>query len=290
MHKIPYTLITGASEGFGKALALECARQSMNMILVALPGAELKNLALYIEKNYGVCVLYFDHDLTKKEECYKLYKEVKEKNLSVNILINNAGMGGTHFFEEKDMEYYQRQIALNVVAPTLLIHLFLPDLQKNNKSYILNVSSLASFFYLPKKQVYSGTKSYLLAFSKSLRRELKRKRVFVSTICPGAMNTTLSLILQNRTGPWLGRWSAMNPEDVAKIAIAGMLKRKEQIIPGLLNRLFILMDKILPGCFKELLTDLQMSRVKVFNNPVMMQTNPGLVINPTFISPLKAVL
>jgi len=290
MHNELYTLITGASEGLGKALALECASRGMNIILVALPGAELKNLACYIEKNYGVRVLYFEHDLTKKEEYCKLYEEVKEKNLSVNILINNAGMGGTHFFEEKDAEYYHQQIALNVVAPTLITHLFLGDLENNHPSYILNVSSLASFFYLPKKQVYGGTKSYLVAFSKSLRKELKRKKVYVSTICPGAMNTTLSLILQNRTGPWLGRLSAMNPEDVAKIAMDHMLKRKEQIIPGFLNRFFIVLDKILPRFFKEILTDFQMNRVKVFKNPLMMQTKPGMAFNPPFINPLKAVI
>jgi hypothetical protein len=104
------------------------------------------------------------------------------------------------------------------------------------------------------------------------------------------MNTTLSLILQHRTGPWLGRLSAMNPEDVAKIAMDHMLKRKEQIIPGCLNRFFMVLDKILPRCFKEMLTDFQMSRVKIFKNPLMMQTNPGMVINPPFINPLKSVV
>lgn len=290
MYNEPYALITGASEGFGKALALECAARGMNTILVALPGVELKNLAQYIEKNYSTRVLYFEHDLTHKEECYKLYKQVKEKNLAINILINNAGMGGTHFFEEKDTEYYYYQIALNVIAPTLITHLFLSDLQKNNASYILNVSSLAGFFYLPKKQVYGGTKSYLLAFSKSLGRELKRKNVYVSTICPGAMNTTPILILQNRTGPWLGRWSAMNPENVAKIALDDMLNKKEQIIPGILNRLFLSLDKILPAFFKEILTDLQMKRVKVFKNPVSKQVSPDLTLNSPFINPLKAVV
>src|SRR5688572_3898302 len=199
-------------------------------------------------------------------------------------------MGGTHFFEEKDTEYYHRQIALNVTAPTLLTHLFLPDLRKNKCSYILNVSSLASFFHLPRKQVYGGTKSYLLAFSKSLGRELKKENVFVSTICPGAMNTTPILILQNRTGPWLGRWSAMNPEDVAKIAMDGMLKRKGQIIPGLLNRFFLSLDKILPGFVKEMLTELQMNRVRVFKSPVNLQPIPGLAIHTPIINPLKAVI
>ena len=268
MRNKNYALITGASEGFGKALALECASRKMNMILIALPGSGLANLAAYIEKNYEVKAIWFEHDLSLKEECYKIFREVTEKNLSVNVLINNAGMGGTHFFDERDTEYYYRQIELNVMAPTILTHLFLGLLEQNSPSYILNVSSLASFFYLPKKQVYGGTKSYLVSFSKSLRRELKRKNVFVSTVCPGGMNTTPMLILQNRSLHGMGRWSVMNPEDVAGIAIEKMFKKRELIIPGFWNRVFIVMDKLIPKWLKEILTDRQMNKSKVFTNPL----------------------
>ena len=145
-----YALITGASEGFGKALALECASHNMNVILVALPGSGLSNLACYIERNFGVKAIFFEHDLSKKEECYNLFNQVTHMNIGVNVLINNAGMGGTHFFDERDTEYYYKQIELNVVAPTLITHLFLKNLQQHTPSYILIVSSLVSFFYLPK--------------------------------------------------------------------------------------------------------------------------------------------
>lgn len=263
-----YTLITGASEGFGKALALECASRNMNLVLIALPCSGLANLAAYIEKNFEVKVFFFEHDLSRKEECYKIFSEVTEKGLFVNILINNAGMGGTHFFEERDAEYYYRQIELNVVAPTLLTHLFLESLEQNTPSHILNVSSLASFFYLPKKQVYGGTKSYLVSFSKSLRRELKRKNVFVSTVCPGGMNTTPTLTLQHRCLSGFSRWSVMNPEDVAGIAMDGLLKKKEMIIPGFWNRFFMIMDKLIPKWLKERLTGRQMKKSKVFYNPL----------------------
>jgi short-subunit dehydrogenase len=190
------------------------------------------------------------------------------------VLINNAGMGGTHFFEEKDFDYYYKQIELNVVAPTLLTHFFLRTLEQNTPSYILNVGSLASFFYLPKKGVYGGTKSYLVSFSKSLRRELKSKNVFVSTVCPGGMNTTPALILQNKRMTGMGRWSVMDPEDVAKIAIDGMLAKKEVIIPGFWNRLFMLMDKLLPKWYKEMLTDGSMKQARSVKNPITYSIHP----------------
>ena len=269
MRNKNFALITGASEGFGKALALECASHDMNLLLVALPGSGLYSLACFIERNYDVAVLYFEHDLSKKEECLQLFDEVNKRELQINVLINNAGMGGTHFFEERDMEYYYKQIELNVVAPTLLTHFFLQTLEKNSPSHILNVGSLASFFYLPKKGVYGGTKSYLVSFSKSLRRELKSKNVFVSTVCPGGMNTTPALILQNKKMTGMGRWSVMNPEEVAKIAIDGMLTKKEVIIPGFWNRLFMLMDMLLPKWFKEMLTDRSMKQALAIKNPII---------------------
>ena len=274
MRNKNFALITGASEGFGKALALECAGRSMNLVLVALPGSGLANLACFIERNYEVKVLFFEHDLSKKEECVHLFEEIKQRDMKINMLINNAGMGGTHFFEERDAEYYYRQIELNVVAPTLLTHCFLQILERNSPSYILNVGSLASFFYLPKKGVYGGTKSYLVAFSKSLRRELKSRNVYVSTVCPGGMNTTPMLILQNKNMKGMGRWSVMNPEEVAKIAIDGMLRRKEVIIPGFWNRLFMFLDKLLPKWFKEILTDRSMKQAKAISNPITFSIQP----------------
>lgn len=274
MRNEHYALITGASEGFGKALALECARRGMNLILVALPGSGLKSLACYIERNFGVKTFCFEYDLSVKESCCSLFEEISRQRLRVNMLINNAGMGGTHFFNERDAEYYQRQIALNVMAPTLLSHLFLGMLEKNSPAHILNVSSLASFFYLPKKQVYGGTKSYLVSFSKSLRRELKRKNINVSTVCPGGMNTTLPLVLQNKNLTGISRWSVLNPEEAAQITMEGLLKKKELIIPGFWNRLFILLDKLLPKWLKELLTDRQMKKSKTFTSPLTYSIHP----------------
>lgn len=263
-----FTLITGASEGFGKALSLECAHRNMNLILVSLPGSGLRNLACYIERNYGVKVVCFEHDLSIKEECFALFQEVSRLKLKVNRLINNAGMGGTHFFDERNAEYYCRQIELNVVAPTLITHLFLELLESYTPSYILNVSSLASFFYLPKKQVYGGTKSYLVSFSKSLRRELIQKNIYVSVVCPGGMNTNAALTVANLSQKGFNRWSIMNPEEVAKITIDKMFKKKEVIIPGIWNRLFIILDRFLPTFIKEWITQLIMKKTKVYQNPV----------------------
>jgi uncharacterized protein len=262
MFKNNYCLITGASEGFGKALALECASRKMNLILVALPGPELYYLADFIERNYKVDVLAIEKDLAIEENCLMVFKEVQELHLPVNMLINNAGLGSTMLFSEGSMAFYQKQIKLNITATTLLTHLFLDMLKSNGPSYILNVGSLCSYFFLPKKQVYGATKSFLYFFSKSLRREVKKDGINVSVICPGSMNTNLSVTLLNKSTSWLSRLAVLNPEEVAPVAIDGLLKGKEVIIPGRVNKIFLLMDKLLPAYIKKMITNNQMKNIK----------------------------
>ncbi len=261
MQNENYCLITGASEGFGKALSIECATRKMNLILVALPCPELYHLAIFIKKNYGVEVIAIEKDLSKEENCMALFDEVSALGIKVNMLINNAGIGSTLLFNEGTIQLYQTQIKLNILATTLVTRLFVGMLERNSPAYILNVGSLSSFFFLAKKQVYGGTKSYIYFFSKSLRRELRPEGIRVSVICPGSMNTNTSIRLLNRSCNWLARQAVMEPEEVAPIAIDGLLKGKEVIFPGRVNRLFLFFDKLLPAFIKEKITGHQLKKL-----------------------------
>lgn len=274
MYHKNYCLITAASEGFGRALAIECAGRKMNLILVALPGPELFYLANFIERNYKVEVIVFEKDLTKEEECMELFKEVCERNYNINILVNNAGLGNTQLFSEGSIAFYKQQLKLNVVATTLLTRLFLDMLRNNTPAYILNVGSLCSFFYLAKKQVYGATKSFIYFFSKSLRRELENENIHVSVICPGSMNTNTSVILLNKKSSWLSQLAVMNPEEVAPIAIDGLLKRKEVIIPGSVNKLFLVLNKLIPASLKKVITNNQMKLL----NAVPPRFRPAYIV------------
>lgn len=271
-NRMTYTLITGASEGLGKALAFECARRQMNLILVALPGPELHWLAEFIRRSFLVEVVTIEKDLCRDDSCIELFNEVAALNLAVDMLINNAGLGSTVLFEEGSIGLYEKQIKLNVLATTLITRLFLETLKRHPHSYILNVGSMASFFFLPKKQVYGATKSYIYFFSKALRKEVEKDNVHVSVICPGGMNTNLALTLMNRTGNYLSRLSIMNPEEVVPIAIDGLLARKEVIIPGRVNKFFMLLDKILPERIKKKLTGRTMNKINPDNSYVRYLT------------------
>ncbi len=257
-----YTLITGASSGFGKSLALECASRKMNLILVSLPSERLKELASIIREKYGVNVTAIEKDLSTEDGCYSLYTEVTQQNLHVSTLINNAGVGSTFYFYEGDTGFFEKQVKLNVLATTLLTRLFLPLLQQHRHAYILNVSSLSCFFYLPRKSVYGSTKAYIYYLSRTLRKELKPFGISVSVICPGGMNTNAVVTQVNQSGTWFARNSAMEPDTVAAVAIKGMLRKKEVIIPGRLNKLFKLLDYVVPSPIKNIAQQYQMKKLK----------------------------
>jgi short-subunit dehydrogenase len=234
----------------------------MNLVLVALPGPELSNLAGFIQKNFLVDVKTFEKDLTNEADCYDLHLDTLFLDLRINILINNAGIGNTQMFTETSPEFLKRQIKLNVLATTLLTSLFIPELKKHGPAYLLNIGSLSSFFYLPKKQVYGATKSFIYFFSKSLRRELKQENISVSVACPGGMNTNFSVSLINRTTNFVSRISILNPEKVAPIVIGKMLKGKAVIVPGRMNQFSMLLNKLLPSCIKNIMTAKLMNDLK----------------------------
>ncbi len=277
MHTKYYTLITGASEGFGKALALECAGRKMNLILVALPGPELANLANFIKRNYSVDVIGIAKDLCKEENCLALFEEVSAMKLRVNMLVNNAGLGSTLLFSEGTLRLYETQIKLNILATTMLTRLFLEQLQKNSPANVLNVGSLSCYFTLAKKQVYGATKSYIYSFSKSLRCELKARGINVSVICPGCMYTNMSGTLLLKSSGWLARQSAMNPEEVATIAIEGLLKKREVIIPGNINKFLLVLNNLIPSFLKTFFINRQM---RTLNSNALKTVPPSP--KPTF--------
>ncbi|OLY90859.1 hypothetical protein SAMN05444008_11792 [Cnuella takakiae] len=274
MQPTDYALITGASEGLGKALALECAERGIPMVLVALPGSGLAHTANFIQNHFGVVAHAIETDLSEEANCFALHRQVQGLGCRIGILVNNAGMGGTFYFHQRSTGYYSRLIRLNTLAPTLLSRLFLDDLLAAAPAHILNVSSLAALFPLPQKQVYGGTKSYLLAFSRSLRRELRPPKVYVSALCPGAINTSWRLILANRTGTWLGRRSTLEPQVVAKAAIEGMLRKKARIVPGRINRLLLQVSNWCPGWLQDRLTAFQQKSFKAEVVPLPTSHTP----------------
>ena len=275
-----YTLITGASEGLGKSFALECAARNQNLVLVALPGQELYYLSDYLQKNFNTTVIVIEQDLSLDNSAVLIYNKIRSLGIEINMLINNAGIGNTKFFEDETIQFFEKQIRINVLATTTLTHLFVPMLKNNGPAHILNVGSLACFFTIPKKQVYGGTKSFIYFFSKSLREELAAHNVNVTVLCPGGINTNAAQTMLNKSGSWISTRSLMNPEEVAPLALDGLFRKKEVIIPGRLNRLFVFMDRIIPMILKKSIIKGQIGKLEVYKPPAMVKRIPVGIVNP----------
>ena len=256
-----YAMVTGASEGLGKSLAIELASKRINLVIVALPQSGLSELACYLRKNFEVKVHSFETDLTIAESGLHLFNFLNKNKLRLHILVNNAGIGNWSWFEDKNNDFYKTQIDLNITNTVLLTRLFLKHIDKKLPNYILNVGSLGGYFIVPKKQVYGATKSFIGYFTRCLRLELSGTNVRVSLLSPGGINTKPELLVMNNNLEGFAKATILEADFVAKAAMDGMLKGKKEIIPGFANRLLMLLDKIIPSFFKEIIIRRKLSAI-----------------------------
>ncbi len=257
-----YTLITGASEGIGKALAIECASRGMHVLLVALPGRDLNFVEEKIKNTYHVSCYSFGIDLSKYCSATAVFEWTKNNNYHINILINNVGIGSKGLFESLSKDFYYHQVNLNILAGCIMTREFLDELKLNAPGYIMNVGSLGGFYAMPEKTVYAATKAFVYTFSRSLRVELKRYGLSVSVLCPSGTNTNKSTTASNASLKGPARLTVMQSGEVAKIAIDGMLAGKSRIIPGLINKFCYHLSRIVPEFIQNIFIENIFSHVK----------------------------
>ncbi len=241
-----FTVITGASQGLGKALAIECAQQGRHLILVSLPGEGLPELANYLFARYRVEVLHYETDLTHYDAPQQLYDWVACQQLKVDTLINNAGIGGTLAFQQASPDYINNIILLNIRAVAMLTRLFVPELQQHPQAHILNISSMAAFSPIPFKTVYPASKAFVYSFSIGLREELRRTSIRVSVLHPGPMATSQDHIQRLQKHGTMARLSTLTTEQIARLAFRGMQRGTAIIVPGMLNKISYSLMRFVP--------------------------------------------
>lgn len=240
-----YTLITGGSEGIGLELAKLFAADKHNLIIVARDRKKLINTKLYLEKQYGVVVEIIVIDLSVNKSCEELIKIVEEKNLIVDNLINNAGIGSFGLFHNGQDGFEENLININITSMTKLTKYFLKKMIENGEGGILNVASTASFIGGPKMSIYYASKAYVLSLTEAIHEEAKKYGIRVTCLCPGPVKTSFQeksgIIKSEKAKKYL-----MTPDRVAKDAYNGFLKNKTIVIPGWKNKLLVLATKIIP--------------------------------------------
>ena len=238
-------LVTGASSGIGRELAILCAASGMNLVLVATKQQKLKALAKELTDRDGVAVEVIPADLADPETPQALFERVAQKDLRVDVLINNAGVGAFGPFVELDAAAQMAMIQLNVAALTHLTRLFLPPMLKRGAGRVLNVASTAAFQPGPLMAVYYATKSYVLSFSEAVAEELRGTGVTVTALCPGPTASNFQERADmKRSG--LMRLGMMSSRQVAEEGFRAMMEGKAVHVTGLQNKVLAQSIRISP--------------------------------------------
>lgn len=244
-----YFIVTGASSGIGEALCYALAKRGYSLILVARREELLKQLKSDISKKYDVEVEVMTFDLSDLKQAEWLYEACQK--YSISGLINNAGFGLFGEFVEINLENELNMIDLNIKSLHLLSKLFLKDFITQDTGYLMNVASTAAFQSGPLMASYYATKGYVLQLTEAIAYELEMKKsnVKVSVLCPGAVETNF----QKCAHIQVTSTKLKTAEEVAEIAIEGMLKGKEVIVPGFSNRMLLFFNRFIPRKWGRLL-------------------------------------
>lgn len=241
-----YALITGATSGIGLELARLFAQKGHNMIIVARYEDELEAVCVELEAKYNVAVIPIAADLFEPEAPRELYNEVKDKGLTVNILVNDAGQGEYGFFAETDIRRELDVIQLNVVSLVYLTKLFLRDMLANNDGKILNVSSIVGgSIPAPLLAVYAATKAFVYSFSQSVINELQGTNVTMTTLLPGSTDTDFFYKAGMENTKEFVEQPLADPADVARDGYKALMSGDVKVISGLRNKFLVAMSALL---------------------------------------------
>src|ERR1700742_1891833 len=223
-------VVTGASSGIGAVYADRLAERGYDLVLVARRLDRLEALAEKIRKAHGVNVQALQVDLEKESDISKV-ERLLSTNPAVRVLVNNAGLARLKPLEQSPAQDLLAQIALNITSLTRLTHAVLPAFVKRNDGAIINIASVLSIHALPVSAVYSGTKGFVMNFTRGLQNELANTGVKVQLVHPA---TTATEIWDNSGIPLsaLNQDTVMTTENLVDAALAGFGKGEKVTWPS----------------------------------------------------------
>ncbi len=245
MNTTKTALITGASGGLGKEFAQIFAQNAYNLVLVARSEDKLHSIANDLEDKYKVKVTVLVQDLSQANSAAKIYAEVQNRDISIDVLVNNAGFGRMGAFADEKPSTLTAMLNLNVTTLTEMTALFLPAMIARNQGKILNIASTAAFQTLPTLGTYAATKAYVLNFTEALHYELKDTNIAVTALCPGPTVTGFAKRANAETSSLFK--NAMDAKTVAQIGYTSLMKNKMTVIVGRRNKLLAYAARLVPS-------------------------------------------
>ncbi|MGK7915962.1 MAG: SDR family NAD(P)-dependent oxidoreductase [Prochloraceae cyanobacterium] len=240
-------LITGASYGIGAAFARELAARNTNLVLVARSADRLQHLASELQEQWKIQTDVLVEDLTAPGATKSVFEAVSQKELTIDLLINNAGFGDYGVFTQRNLGKQLQMIQLNITALVELTYLFLPAMKRCGEGGIINVSSIAGFQALPYMSVYAATKAFVLSFSEALWAENQGTGVGILALCPGPTESNFPKVAEFPESSFGANMKLTSAEDVVRDALSALEKNQSiSVTGGLANQIIVNLPRFLP--------------------------------------------
>lgn len=238
-------LITGAGSGIGLALAHEFARHGHPLLLTSRVESEIQSTAAQISAQYHVPVGAIGGDLTDAQTPARIFDAVQSDKTTIDILVNDAGLGFRGKFAEIPIEDQVSIIRVNIEAVVRLTHLFLPAIQRRNFGGILNVASVAGFEPGPLLAVYHASKAFVLSFTEALNVENKDTNLKISALCPGPTDTDFFPKAGMMNTRAFQTAHVMSPQAVAQVGYEGFMRGDPTIVAGGSNKALVFLRRFM---------------------------------------------
>lgn len=239
-------LITGASNGIGYELAKVHAENGDNLVLVARNKSKLDELKTELEEKHKTAVYTIGKDLSVPNSALEVYDELKQKNISIDYLINNAGFGDFGLFAGSDWNKQEQMINLNILTLAHFTRLYLTDMIKRGNGKIMNVASTASFQPGPTMSVYFASKAFVLSFSEAVNNEVSEYGITVTALCPGATLSGFQAAASMQDSKLFEGNNFPTSREVAEFGYKAMMKGKSVAIHGLKNNILANSIRFIP--------------------------------------------
>jgi short-subunit dehydrogenase len=239
-------LITGASQGIGRALAEEAVRRGARVLAAARSADLLDDLVKSIDKSPGTLVT-IQADVTNADHRRRMTEAAQHHFGGLDVLINNAGIGATGHFAEVSPERLRSIMEVNFFGATETTRACLPLLKQGQTPAIVNISSIAGKRGIPARSEYSASKFAVQGFSEALRAELAKDGIDVLVVCPGLTQTNFSKnMLEQKARVQMDHLRGMTPEAVARATLGALEQGTNEVCLTLAGRLLVWVSRFLP--------------------------------------------
>ena len=243
-------LITGVSSGIGRAIALQLARQNTTLLLTARRKELLTQLRAEVETQ-GSRAVVIAGDITDPSTRERIERIAREEGL--DVLINNAGIGGLGTFASADESRLRQIMEVNFFAPVELIRCLLPSLRDSQDGVIVNIGSVLGHFAVPKKSEYCASKFAMHGFTDALRLELAAEGIDVLLVSPSTTSSQFFDVAMRSEGEPAANQNAMSPEEVARQTVRCIENRRREVILSVGGKLLVAANRLFPGWLSQLL-------------------------------------